>query len=135
MLLKELNDEKKDLFANLMRSVIEIDGKTTDEEMSMFEDVCIELGMDVNDISNYDMSLESLLEKIKETCNRKELRTFAVEIISLVCVDKEIAEEESKAVEIMSSIFDISSDDIEKMFTFVKDLLDIQSDLDILINN
>lgn len=135
MLLKELNDEKKDLFANLMKSVIEIDGKTTDEEMSMFEDVCVELGMDVNGVSNRDMNLESLMEKIGGICSRKELRAFAVEIISLVCVDKEIAEEESKAVEAMGRIFGISGDDIEKMFFFVKDLLDIQSDLDILINN
>lgn len=132
---KKMDEGKKQLFAELMKSVMKADGKITVEEETFLKKIYgeIDIPFDV-DKNNDCRDIESITEDLKKTCNRKELRTFAFEAVSLVCVDRDICELEQQIIDSIKESFQITDDDIEEMYLLAKSVMNIEEDIQILIN-
>lgn len=122
MYLANLSNEQKELFLDLGILFMESKGEVDKREKMLLEQYCNEMQIKYRVQKNIN-SYESVLKRLKEISTNQELKKITVEILALIYVDEEFAEEEHKLMMSLQRIFRFSSHLLEEIIFTTRHLL------------
>jgi len=122
MYLANLSSEQKELFLDLSILSMESKGEVDKREKMLLEQYCGEMKIRCRFEKNIE-SYESVLKRLKEISTNQELKKITVEILALIYVDEEFAEEEHEVLMSLQKIFEFSSHLLDEIIFTTRHLL------------
>lgn len=134
MYLALLNKEQKEIFLGLAYNLSNIDGDYSSSEQQMIESYCGEMNIEYSD-SITKVELNTIMENINKIFDNKSIKIVLFELIGLAMVDNNFDETEHAFLNSIQNFFSVDSEFMSKAENYIKNYLDLQSNINTLILN
>ena len=132
MLLQTFEKDEKLAFAELAKIMIAVDGVFDHRELQMYKDICIEMGIEEDDV--YKIENKSIEDLILTFATRNAQLFALLELLSIAFVDENYVFQEKNLIEKLSKIVNIEKDQMLKMQEWGKNRIQLGKDLLDIIN-
>ena len=122
MYLVNLSNEQKELFLDLSILSMESKGEVDKREKMLLEQYCDEMKIKYRVQKNIN-SYKIVLKRLKEISTNQELKKITVEILALIYVDEDFAEEEHELLMSLQRVFGFSSHLLEEIVFTTRHLI------------
>jgi hypothetical protein len=134
MFLHLLNQKEKEYFLELAYLVAKADNDFAEEEKTIIQQYRIEMNLDVSIYQTKELTLEKIVNFFKDSLRKIQKVTF-LEIYALTLCDNIFRKEEEKILINMQKEFSISNSDKEKTLNIIKNLQEIYTEANDVINS
>ena len=127
MFLNKLSLPEKEVFISLAMKAAEANGVVVEEEYSMIEEYCKEMGIAFFDARNVK-EIDDIVSFFKDS-DLTSKKIILLEMIGLMYADGDYDEDEKKFVNIIATGMGLTTEDIEKYDGFISKYIDLTKDI------
>ena len=132
MLLQTFGKDEKLAFAELAKTMIAVDGVFDHRELQMYKDICIEMGIEEDNVRK---DKNEKVEDLISIFSTKNAQLFAIlELLSIALIDENYVIQEKNLIGKLSRIINIEEDQLLKMQKWGKNRIQLGKDLLDIIN-
>ncbi len=122
MFLDNLSEEQKNLFIDLAVIAMEANGAVDDSETALLEKYCREMAIKYRDkVQNNDC--DKILERLRAISDDATLKKITIEIITLLYIDNNLADEEDELLNKIQEKFQFSTHLMGELIFVTKHLM------------
>lgn len=127
MLLQTFEKDEKLAFAELAKIMIAVDGVFDHRELQMYKDICIEMGIEEDNVRKVE---NKKVEDLISIFSTKNAQLFAIlELLSIALIDENYVIQEKNLIGKLSRTVNIEKDQLLKMQEWGKNRIQLGKDL------